>query len=283
MTNTVGVIGLGLIGGSFALSCKNTGMRVIGADPDSAARELAKQVLDEVYENPKQVCQADEIFIAAPVGAFGEIFRAIAPALSDRSVVFDGGSCKREAAAQAAQHLGAKARRFVPCHPVAGGEDSGFAAANAELFAGKWTVVCPDNCDADAVDAVARAWQRTGATVAHMNAQEHDVVFAAISHLPHVLSFSLMEMLRDDPGGEEMLQYAAGGFRDFTRIAGSHPVMWRDICLQNSDELLNACARFRKQLEMVELAIGNQDGAALKEKFAAAREVRRRWREKVEQ
>lgn len=284
MRRTAGVIGLGLIGGSFARVCKRAGMRVLGADicPDARSATFAAGAADEVFASPEAVCAADEILIAAPVGAFDEIFAAIAGAVSPSATVFDCGSCKRSAAESAARYLGANAGRFVPSHPVAGGEDSGFAASSAELFDGRWTVLCPAQSDESAVAAAKAAWRRTGARIAEMSVQEHDAVFAAVSHLPHLLSFALMESLRADSGGEVALRYAAGGFRDFTRIAGSHPAMWRDICLQNGDELLAAAARFRLQLDSLEKAILAQDGEELKNKFSAARTMRRRWREELE-
>ncbi|MGI9297993.1 MAG: prephenate dehydrogenase [Gammaproteobacteria bacterium] len=284
MTRTAGIIGLGLIGGSFARVCKNAGLRVIGADicPDTRRAAFAAGIADEVSAEPAAVCKADEILIATPVGTFGDIFSAVAGTLSPSAVLFDGGSCKRRAAELAAKHLGAKAGRFVPSHPVAGGEDSGFAASSADLFRGCWTVLCPARSDEDAAAAAKAAWKRAGAQIAVMTTREHDAIFAAVSHLPHLLSFALMESLRADSGGEGALRYAAGGFRDFTRIAGSHPTMWRDICLQNGDELLSASARFRRQLESFEQAIVKKDGAALKNKFAAARALRRKWREDLE-
>lgn len=285
-TKTVGVIGLGLIGGSFARACKKAGMRVIGADINPDARKMAADagITEAAFEDPAAACkQADEIFIAAPVGSFAEVFAAIADAIPPTSVVFDGGSCKRRAAELAAEHLGAKAGRFVPSHPVAGGEDSGFAFSSAELFQGKWTVLCPEKSDEDAAAMAKAAWRRTGAHIAMMGAREHDSIFAAVSHLPHVLSFALMESLRAERNSEDMLQYAAGGFRDFTRIAGSHPVMWRDICLQNSDEIASAISRFRRQLDVIERAIINKDGASLRTKFSSARALRRRWRKELEQ
>lgn len=284
MTRTAGVIGLGLIGGSFARACKQAGLRVIGADicADTRRAALAAGAVDEVFAEPEAVCAADEILVATPVGAFGDIFAALAGRLSSSAVVFDGGSCKRKVAALAANHFGANAGRFVPSHPVAGGEDSGFMASSADLFSGRWTVLCPERADEDAVAAAKAAWQRTGARIEVMTAQQHDSIFAAVSHLPHLLSFALMESIRAGSGGEDALRYAAGGFRDFTRIAGSHPVMWRDICLQNGDELLAAVARFRRQLDTLESAIIKGDGDSLKDKFAAARALRRQWREEME-
>lgn len=284
MTRTAGIIGLGLIGGSFARVCQDAGLRVVAADICAETRRaaLSEGIVDEVFAEAEAVCSADEILIATPVGTFGDIFSAVSGSLSSSAVIFDGGSCKRRAAESAAKYLGAKAGRFVPSHPVAGGEDSGFAASSAGLFRGKWTIICPAESDEDAAAAAKTAWQRTGAQIAVMTASEHDAIFAAVSHLPHLLSFALMESLRADANGEGALRYAAGGFRDFTRIAGSHPTMWRDICLQNDDELLAAISRFRTQLESLENAIVRKDGAALKNKFAAARALRRQWREELE-
>ena len=284
MNRTAGVIGLGLVGGSFARACKKAGMRVIGADICAETRAAARSAgaADEVYSEPAAVCVADEVFIATPVGAFGDIFAAIADSISPRTTVFDCGSCKRQAAAIAAEYLGEKAGRFVPSHPVAGGEDSGFAASFAELFADRWVVMCPAESDADAAAIAKSAWQRTGARVTEMTAAQHDSVFAAVSHLPHLLSFALMESLRADSEGESALRFAAGGFRDFTRIAGSNSVMWRDICLQNGDALLAATARFRRQLDILDEAIRAGDGELLNQKFSAARALRRRWREDLE-
>ena len=281
---TVGIIGLGLIGGSFARICKAAGMRVLAVDccKDTRHAALSAAVVDEVFVDAAAVAMADEIFIAVPVGAFADIFAALADSLSPTAVIFDGGSCKAQAAALAMKYLGNKANQFVPSHPIAGGEDSGFAASSADLFVGHWAVLCPENSAQSAVEIATAAWQRTGATVARMSIAEHDEMFAAVSHLPHLLSFALVESIRACPNNAAMLRYAAGGFRDFTRIAGSHPIMWRDICLHNRGELLAATARFRQELDTLESAIRDNCGAVLEEKFAAARDLRRQWREVLE-
>lgn len=277
MTKTVGVIGLGLIGGSFARAGKAAGLRVIGADICAETRKAALEAgaADSVSADAADVAAADEILIAVPVGAMGGVFAALRDSLPASSAVFDGGSCKRRPALEAAQNLGEKAGRFVPSHPIAGGENSGFSASSASLFAGRRVVLCPANSDADAAAAAENAWRRAGAKTARMTAEEHDDIFAAVSHLPHVLSFALVESIRARSDCDELLAYAAGGFRDFTRIAGSHPAMWRDICLQNGDMILEAAARFRRELAKMETAVKNGDGAALYEQFSAARTLRR--------
>lgn len=281
---TAAVIGLGLIGGSFARCCKADGLRVIGIDHNAEARQAAMSAgaADETHESPSAAAGADEIFIAVPVGVFDKIFTDLRGTISTKTAIFDGGSCKSAVMESARRHLGDLAGRFVPSHPIAGGEDSGFVASRADLFLGRWAILCPAESDDDAAKTVESAWQRAGAKTAHMTTQEHDAVFAAVSHLPHVLSFALVESIRERDDYEELLRYAAGGFRDFTRIASSHPEMWRDICLQNREQILSASADFRRQLEAFEQAMKTGDGESLRQKFSAARDLRRRWREVLE-
>ena len=282
MTKTLGVVGLGLIGGSFARAGKAAGLRVLGADTCAETRKMAQAAGIETSANPADIAAADEILIAVPVGAMGGVFSALRDSLPPSAVVFDGGSCKRSPVLEAAQNLGAKAGRFVPSHPITGGENSGFAASSAELFFNRRVVLCPADSDLDAAAAVEDAWRRAGAKTVRMTAKEHDEIFAAVSHLPHLLSFALVESIRARPDYAELLGFAAGGFRDFTRIAGSHPEMWRDICLQNGDMILGAAARFRRELDKMETAVKNGDGAALCEQFSAARKLRRAWAETLE-
>lgn len=281
---TAAVIGLGLIGGSFARRCKADGLRVLGIDRDSDARQAAKSAgaVDETHESLSAAGTADEIFIAVPVGAFDEIFTGLRGSISTKTSIFDGGSCKAAAAESAGRHLGDLSGRFVPSHPIAGGEDSGFTSSRADLFVGRWAILCPAGSDDDAAKTVELAWQRAGAKTARMTTEEHDAVFAAVSHLPHVLSFALVESIRARDDYEELLRYAAGGFRDFTRIASSHPEMWRDICIQNREKILSSSEEFRRQLEVFEQAMKAGDGELLRQKFSAARDLRRRWREVLE-
>ncbi|MGU9951464.1 MAG: prephenate dehydrogenase [Gammaproteobacteria bacterium WSBS_2016_MAG_OTU1] len=279
---TLAVIGLGLIGGSFARAGKAAGMRVIGVDCCEQTLKQALTVLDEVSTEVAASTQADEILIATPVGTFGDIFTKLEDSLEERTTVFDAGSCKRQVIELATDILGDKVRRFVPSHPIAGGEDSGFLSSSAELFQGRNTIVCPANADLDAVERTHLAWRRVGAQTTEMSAEEHDEIFATVSHLPHILSFALVESIRAHPQKDIMLKYAAGGFRDFTRIAASHPTMWSDICQQNGDDILAAIADFRVQLAELETAIKSADGDFLENKFAAARDLRRTWRKTLE-
>ncbi|MDM5146865.1 prephenate dehydrogenase/arogenate dehydrogenase family protein [Candidatus Persebacteraceae bacterium Df01] len=276
---SVGVIGLGLIGGSFARAATAAGATVVGADSCAQTRRAALEagVVRAAYDSPSAVCGADDIFIAVPVGSVESIFADIADALSPTSVIFDGGSCKRSVISKAAEQLGDNRRRFVPSHPIAGNENSGFSASNVDLFKNCWAVLCTDGVDEEAVQVVSLAWQQVGANTVNMSAAEHDDIFAVVSHLPHLLSYALVESIRTRPDSARYLHYAASGFRDFTRVASSHPIMWRDICLANADNLLASLVRFREELDTLEGAIKDGNSVLLYERFASARQLRRDW------
>ena len=279
----VGVVGLGLIGGSFALAMKRCGAEVCGVSRSAGTVALARK-LGAVDDGRKEsLSQCELIFVAVPVRAAGAALAEVAKFIKPNSVVMDGGSVKGNLAALARKNFGANAGRFVPCHPVAGAEKSGAAAARADLFDGREVVLCPAESDADAADRARAAWRGLGARVSDMDADEHDRVFAAVSHLPHLLSYALVNQIdrRDARARELMLRHAAGGFRDFTRIAGSHPEMWRDICLDNRANLLAALAEYRAALDSLEAAVQNSDGDSLFEKFDAARKLRTAWAEKL--
>ena len=212
---SLGVIGLGLIGGSFARALSQTGARVIGFDLCPQTTDMAaKAGIIEKAASPQEACLADDIFIAVPVGSFGQVLDQIADCISPTSVIFDGGSCKQNAVAAAAK-LGAKRRRFVPSHPIAGREDSGFAASSADLFRGQWTVICTTDADEDAVQATRSIWQKTGAKIAEISAAEHDEIFAAVSHLPHFLSFALVESHARPPRLRALFALCGGRFSRF--------------------------------------------------------------------
>ena len=284
MTRRVGVVGLGLIGGSFALAMKARGARVCGLSRSPQTTALAKQLGAVDDDRPAALGECDLIFIAVPARATGAAMAQVSGLRRSSAVVMDGGSVKESVAALARENFGDGAGRFVPCHPVAGAEKSGIAAARADLFAGRDVVLCPAESDADAADVARAAWRETGARVADMDAVEHDRVFALISHLPHLLSYALVNQIdgQSPPVRELALRHAAGGFRDFTRIAGSHPEMWRDICLENRANLLSAVSGYRAALDALESAIRASDGPALFEKFDAARSLRNAWAEKFE-
>jgi prephenate dehydrogenase len=280
---TVAVVGVGLIGGSFALALKAAGAcgRVVGAGRGAANLQLAfeRGVLDAVETDAATaVRDADLVLVAAPVAQFERIFREIAPALKPEAVVTDGGSTKRDVVAAARAALGARLPRFVPAHPVAGAEKSGAAAASADLFRGRRVVLTPlAESEGDALERVEAAWTACGARLSRMSPEEHDGVLAAVSHLPHLLAYALVDDIAARPDAARLFAYAAGGFRDFTRIASSHPEMWRDICMANSDQLLKELARFSAGIEKIGKLLQARDAASLERLFAEARSARERW------
>jgi prephenate dehydrogenase len=279
----VAVIGVGLIGGSFALALKAAGAcaQVVGAGRNAdnlrAARE--RGAIDAIAADPAAAVRgADLVLVATPVAQYAEVFAALAPALGERALITDAGSTKRDVVAAARAALGARLARFVPAHPIAGAEHSGVRAARAELFRGRRVVLAPlaENDPAD-VAKIAAAWQACGARISRMTAEEHDAVFAAVSHLPHVLAYALVHEFAGRANSAQLFGYAASGFRDFTRIASSHPEMWRDICVANRDALLAELDRYTAKLAEIRARLDAGDGAALERVFIEARAARERW------
>lgn len=279
----VAVIGVGLIGGSFALGLKAGGAcaSVVGTgrDPANMRVALERGIVDEVESEPhKAVQDADLILVATPVAQFEAVFARIAPALKSTAIVTDAGSTKQDVVAAARRVLGARVAQFVPAHPIAGAEHSGAAAAKPDLFLGRRVVLAPlpENSVAS-VDAVAAAWQACGARIFRMSAAEHDATFAAVSHLPHLLAFALVHEFAGRENSGQLFGYAAGGFRDFTRIASSHPEMWRDICVANRPALLAELDRYIEKLQALRGPVAAGDGPALERVFSEARDARNRW------
>jgi prephenate dehydrogenase len=274
------VIGVGLIGGSFALALKQAKKvsKVVGVGRNAANLKLALErgVIDAIAPDPGTAARdADLVLVAAPVAQFPAIFAALA---ESKALITDGGSTKRDVIAAARKALGKKIARFVPAHPIAGAEKSGAAAAKAELFQDRRVVLTPLKENAKAsVAAVEAAWSACGAKVSRMDAEEHDAVLAAVSHLPHVLAYALVHDVAKRNNSAQLFSFAAGGFRDFTRIASSHPEMWRDICLANRDRLLQELKLYANELGSIRRLIDNGDGAGLEKLFAAAREARDKW------
>jgi prephenate dehydrogenase len=279
----VAVIGVGLIGGSFALALKRARAcaEVVGAgrSPENLriARELG--VLDATAPDAAAAARGAElVLVAAPVAQFDALFATLAPALGPEAVVTDAGSTKRDVVAAARARLGAKLAQFVPAHPIAGAEQSGVRAARAELFRDRRVVLTPLAETAPAAVArVGAAWQACGARLSSMTPQEHDATFAAVSHLPHVLAYALVHEIATRAEAAQLFGYAAGGFRDFTRIASSHPEMWRDICVANRDALLAELDRYLGKLAEVRALLAAGDAPALERLFAEARAARDRW------
>ncbi len=279
----VAVIGVGLIGGSFALALKAAGAcgEVVGAGRGAENLRRAREIgaIDAAAADiAAAVRGAELVLVATPVAQFPAVFGALAAALEPGALVTDAGSTKRDVVAAARTALGTAIRRFVPAHPIAGAEMSGAVAARADLFRGRRVVLAPlaENAP-ETVQRVAAAWEACGARIARMSTEEHDTVFAAVSHLPHVLAYALVHEIAERADAERLLGYAASGFRDFTRIASSDPEMWRDICIANRDRLLVELDRYAAKLGALRPLIAHGDGGALERLFAEARAARERW------
>jgi prephenate dehydrogenase len=277
------ICGVGLIGGSFALALREKGEvgHIVGIGRSRQALERARErgVIDEIAADWAMALDgADYALLAAPVGQIDAIMTAMAPHLRAGTIVTDAGSTKSDLIAAAHRRLGPHLARIVPAHPIAGAEKSGVAAADAALFQGKRTVLTPlPENDPAAVEKVRAAWRVCGATVVDMAPQDHDRVFAAVSHLPHLLAFTLVHDLANRANAELLFSHAASGFRDFTRIAGSHPEMWRDICLANRQALLEELDQYLGELAQVRAQLLASDGARLEALFTKARQARTNW------
>ncbi len=280
---TLAVIGVGLIGGSAALALRRAGIatRVVGFDRDRAALEKAAAlgVIDTAADSTREaVKDADFVLVAVPVRSVGPVLHDAAPALRSEAVVTDVGSTKAEVVAIAREELRERFPRFVPGHPIAGRETSGVESALQDLFRGARVVLTPEKETApDAIEAVRSAWEAAGARVSTASALDHDRVFAAVSHLPHILSFALVSELIARDNAAELLGFAAGGFRDFTRIAASSPQMWRDIALQNRDALLAEIDRYGARLAVFRELIERGEAAGLERLMTEARTARANW------
>lgn len=282
MSARIAVAGVGLIGGSFGLALKaagHTGEIVgLGRDPGRLQRAVERGAIDRGETDAVAgVAGADVVLLAVPMGSMRAVLAALAPGLGSDAVVTDAGSVKGSFVADARAVLGSL-ERVVPGHPIAGTERRGVEAAFAELFHDRRVILTPlAETRTHAVDVVTRLWEATGAQVECLGVEAHDRLLAATSHLPHMLAFGLVDALArgDDP--EAVFRYAAGGFRDFTRIASSDPVMWRDICLANREALLAALAAYREDLEALTAEVEAGDGDGLLARFERARSARDRF------
>lgn len=290
MTNTTKlnklvIIGVGLIGGSFALALHKAGLvkhRVgVGRSRQNLQCALDLGVIDEIATDiPSALDNADLVLLAMPVGQTASIMAQIAPHLHANTIVTDAGSTKQDVIAAVRSHLPLQNRhQFVPGHPIAGTEQSGAQASQADLYRNKHVILTPlAETNINAVDRVTHLWQACGAEVSLMPADEHDKILAATSHLPHILAFTMMNHLNhstDQLGN--LLRFAGSGLRDFTRIAGSSPEMWRDICLANREALLSQMDAYQKELHALQIMLKNNDGAALEKAFSQARNARENW------
>jgi prephenate dehydrogenase len=286
--NKVALFGVGLIGGSFALTLKKAGAvaRVVGFDRSGASLARARElgIIDSIAVTVADaVRDADLVLLAAPVAQTESILASLAPHLQASTVVTDCGSTKADVVAAARRALGEKIGQFVPGHPIAGRESNGPDAAIDHLFGGKKVVLTPlaEN-SAQAVDCVASAWTQCGAIIHKLSAEQHDLVFAAVSHLPHLLAYALVDDIANKPHADLLFQYAASGFRDFTRIAGSSPEMWRDISLANRTALLDELDAYMVQLGRLRVSLAAGDGPALEAVYANAQKARHDWIRTIE-
>lgn len=279
------VCGVGLIGGSFALALRRAGMvrRIVGIGRSEAslARALELGVIDEACADWATALDgADFVLLAPPVGQMDAVMAAMAPHLAAGTVVTDAGSTKRDVIEAIYRHLSAHLPHVVPAHPIAGAEKSGVEAAFPELYCERKVVVTPlPENEPSAILRVREAWEACGAVIHEMPPQEHDRVFAAVSHLPHLLAFGLVHDLAGRANAEQLFGFAASGFRDFTRIAGSHPEMWRDICIANRQALLAELDQYLAELAYLRALLLSADGERLEKLFAEARAARNAWAE----
>jgi prephenate dehydrogenase len=278
--NQLTIIGVGLIGGSLARALKRAGVvnEVVGCGRDAShlQRALELGVVDRIETDmAAAVSTADVVVVAAPVGAMAEIFRVIAPTLPATSILTDAGSTKASVVDAAREVFGELPANFVPGHPIAGTEKSGVEASFAELYDGRRVILTPtENSAPDAVKRVREMWQQAGAEVVEISVAHHDEILAATSHLPHLLAFSLVDTLAQMDDKREIFEFAAGGFRDFTRIASSDPQMWHDICVHNEPALLKMLERFEADLDKLRQAIANNDSDYLLQVFTRAKSAR---------
>ncbi len=279
--DTLALVGAGLIGGSFALALKQVDAvrTVLGVGRNPARLTVARELgLIDRAVDWAEAGQADVILLALPVGETEAVLRQLAPHLKPGAIVTDAGSTKANVVAAAHAVLGARAADFVPGHPIAGSERSGPGAARADLYRGRRVVLTPQaDTRADAVATVRALWEATGAQVEMLDATQHDRIFAAVSHLPHLAAFALVDDLAGRADSELFFRYAASGFRDFTRIAASSPEMWRDIALANRPALLAELDGYVAALQTLRQALNDEDAAALLAMFSRARGAREHW------
>jgi prephenate dehydrogenase len=277
------IFGVGLIGGSVALALKkqaNAPLCVgVGRNQASLDQALALHIIDEVTTDiATALNDADMVLIAAPVAQTERILKSIQPHLNNKTIVTDAGSTKTDVLAIAKTVLGVQAKQFVGGHPIAGAEKSGPTAAKDDLYIGKNVVLTPSAENEPAtINQVRQLWLDCGANVIEMSAEKHDGIFATVSHLPHVLAFALVEDMASRDNADELFQFAASGFRDFTRIAGSSPEMWRDISFANRTALLNEISTYELALAKLKQTLAAEDSEGLQALFERASKARNDW------
>jgi len=283
------IIGVGLIGGSFALALRQAGLVNsivgIGRSPENMRYALEQGIIDEQTNDfSAALASADFVLLAVPVKQTGRVMQQMKPYLKDHTIISDVGSTKQNVVQVARENLGEYVERFIPAHPVAGTEFNGARAAFPGLFQNKPVILTPlPENDQQAIGAVTVLWQGCGARVSSMQPEQHDQLLAAISHLPHMLAFSLMQHIHtlSQTLGEgdplALLRFAGTSLNDMTRITASSPEVWRDICLENRTALLTQIEAYQRELSALQQMLVNHDGESLQKLFSAARATRKEW------
>jgi prephenate dehydrogenase len=283
MFTQLGVIGCGLMGGSFALAMKRAGLvkRVIGYSKSPSTTERAKRlgVIDEAAESALlAVAGSDIVLMAVPVAASETTFKAIRHLVEPNLLLMDVGSTKRDVVDAARRALRERAASFVPAHPIAGKEVAGVDNADAQLYQGRQIILTPlPQTNPDLLQRATDVWAALGCHVLRMTPENHDAAFAAVSHLPHMLAFAFFSSVLSHPSGRDFLSLAGPGFRDFTRIAASEPAVWRDILMSNREEVLQASQRFRQALDAMEHVMKSGNAQALEDMIRVASQSRAGW------
>ncbi len=284
MFEQLGLIGCGLMGGSFALALKRAGLvkRVVGYSKSPSTTERAHQlgVIDAQAPSALQaVSGSDVVLLAVPVAATESTFKAIRHLLTRDMLVMDVGSTKHDVVETARRVLGDQIGAFVPCHPIAGKESAGVIHATPDLYRDHHVVITPiERTGVAQLNQAQAVWEAIGGRVHMMSPQAHDAALAAVSHLPHLVAFAAVDAICQQPQGRDFLGLAGPGFRDYTRIAASDPQVWRDILLANRQEVLTQSRLMRERLDAFEQAMQAGDGAALEDMIRAVRDVRARWK-----
>jgi len=280
MIDTLAIIGVGLIGSSLSLALKRAGAvgQVIGfgRNQQNLAKGVELGVLDACAGSIEAaVLDADVIVVAVPLGAMRQVFAELSTVAGKDAIITDVGSTKGSVVTAAREELGAKFSRFVPGHPIAGTEKSGVEAGFPSLYENRRVIITPvQQTDQDAISVIDEMWRHCGAVIEYLDVEHHDKVLAATSHLPHMLAFALVHQLSHLNDHDEIFRYAAGGFRDFTRIASSDPVMWRDVCIANGDALTGLIEHYQQELDRVKAAINAEDADELLKLFSRAKSER---------
>ena len=283
MFNQLGVIGCGLMGGSFALALKRAGLvkQVVGYSKSPSTTDKAKKlgVIDIAAESALlAVSGSDLVLLAVPVSATEATLKAIRHLVEPGMLIMDVGSTKRDVIDAARRVLKDKVGCFVPAHPIAGKEVAGIDNADGQLYAGRQVILTPmTQTDPALVQKATDVWAAIGANVLKMSAENHDAAFAAVSHLPHLLAFAYFSSVAKQPAGQDFLSLAGPGFRDFTRIAASDPVLWRDVLMSNREEILKQSQRFRHTLDALEHVMKLGNGEALEDLIKNASQMRASW------